>query len=403
MLRLTGAGVGAVGLSSFLAACGTAGTASSTTAKTGLGSPSWWDKQKETSALNFANWPLYIDVEQQNGHSVHTSLQDFTKHTGIKVGYKEVIQAYDSFFGKIRPELAAGQYTGYDLIVMGYPKWLPLMIHLNYLIPLDKRRLPNFTRYAGSFEKNPFYDPGNTYSVPWQSGITGIGYNPKLTGREITSYQDLLDVKFKGKVGMFGDTEDLPNLALLGIGVNPVTSKPTDWEKAANILKKQKQDGIVRKYYDQSYIDALSRGDTWLSMAWSGDVYQANLSGAKDLKFVVPKEGGLLWTDCMCIPQHSHNPVGAIKMMDFVFKPNVAAMLTEYVHYIAPVPASKQYVLADAQKASSAATKTRLEREAVSPLVFPSRAALDRLHFYRNLNSKETKQWNALFEPIYQA
>jgi spermidine/putrescine transport system substrate-binding protein len=286
---------------------------------------------------------------------------------------------------------------------MGYPKWLPLMIRLGYLIKLDKRRLPNWTKYGGSFVKNPSYDPGNTYSTPWQSGITGIGYNPKLTGRPITSYQDLLDPAFKGKVGMFGDTEDLPNLALLGVGVNPVTSTPADWQKAAAMLRRQKNAGIVRKYYDQSYIDALTRGDVALSMAWSGDIFQANLSGAKDLQFVVPKEGGLLWNDCMCIPLHAAHPIDAIKLMDYVFKPRIAATITEAVHYIAPVPASRSYIQQDAQAASSPKQKALLQTDVTSPLVFPSQAALNRLHRYRDLNSKETEQWNALFEPIYQS
>lgn len=405
MLRISGAGLGALSLSSVLAACGSGSASGGTSTKSAskVGSSSWWDAQKKAGTVGFANWPLYIDVEQQHGHSAHRSLQDFTKQTGIKVKYSEVIQAYDSFFGKLRPSLAAGQATGWDMIVMGYPRWLPLMIRLGYLIPLDKRLLPNFERYAGSFVKNPSYDPGNTYSTPWQSGITGIGYNPALTGREITSFHDLLDPRFKGKVGMFGDTEDMPNLALLGIGVNPIHSTTRDWHKAANVLVKQKQAGIVRKYYDQSYIDALSKGDTWLSMAWSGDVYQANLSGAPNLKFVVPKEGGLLWTDCMCIPQHANHPLDAIKLMDYVFKPDIAAMITEYVHYIAPVPSSQSIIKHDAQTETNPKMKTQLTSTASSPLVFPSQSSLNRLYRYRDLTAKEQQEWNGIFEPIYQS
>jgi spermidine/putrescine transport system substrate-binding protein len=400
MLRLTGAGLGALALPSVLAACGTS-TGATTAGKSGLGSTAWWDKQKAGKSVTFANWPLYIDVTKQGGKNVHPSLQDFTKNTGIGVKYEEVIQAYDSFFGKIRPQLAAGQSTGYDLIVMGYPRWLPLMIRLNYLIPLDHSKLPNFNKNAASFAKNPFYDRSNKYSIPWQLGITGIGYNPKLTGREITSYHDLMDPAFKGKVGMYGDTEDLPNLALLGIGVDPTKSTPKDWQKAADLLKRQKSEGIVRQYYDQDYIKALSSGDTWVSMAWSGDVYQANLSGA-NLKFVVPKEGGLLWSDCMCIPLHSGNPLGALKLMDYVYRPNIAAMITEYVSYITPVGAARAAIMRDA---SHAAPKDRsgIEALARSPLIFPTKADSARLHFYRNLTPKEQTQWDNLFQPIYQS
>jgi spermidine/putrescine transport system substrate-binding protein len=395
MLKYTGAAMGTLGLASVL------GPLNPAEAK-GINWQSWWAKQKKAGVVNFANWPLYIDKKQVHGHTVHPSLQEFTRKTGIKVNYSEVIQDYQSFFGKIRPELAAGQGIGYDLIVMGYPRWLPLMIRLGYLVPLDKRRLPHFWKYGGSFIKNPSYDPGNKYSIPWQSGITGIGYNPKLTGREITSLKDLIDPKFKGKVGMFGDTEDLPNTALLAIGVNPVHSTPKDWRRAAEWLEKQKSEGIVRKYYDQSYIDALTRGDVWLSQAWSGDIFQANESGAPNLKFVVPKEGGLLWNDCMCIPLHVSHPVDAIELMDFYYRPDVAAMVTEYIHYITPVPSSRKYILRDAKHAKGK-ERTQYEHIASSALVFPTKRDLSRLYRYRDLTPSEQAEWDNLFEPIYQS
>lgn len=401
MLRMLGAGAGSLSLASFLAACGTAGS-SGKTGKTNVGSAAWWDAQKAKSSVTFANWPLYIDVAQQGGHNVHPSLKQFTHDTGIKVDYKEVIQDYPSFFGKIRPNLAAGQYTGYDLIVIGYPRWLPLMIRLGYLIRLDKRHLPNFQKYGAQSIKNPSYDPGNTYSIPWQSGITGIGYNPQLTGRDITSLQDLQDPKFKGKVGMFSDTQDLPNLALLAIGVDPVKSTKKDWQRALAWLEKQKRNGIVRQYYDQSYIDALSKGDIWLGMAYSGDIFQANLSGAKGLKFVVPKEGGLLWNDDMCIPMQSHSPVAALKLMDFFFKPKVAAEVAEYIHYITPVPAAQPIIERDAARATGK-QKALLESAARSPLVFPTTAETSRLYRYRDLTPSEQTSWDNMFQPIYQS
>src|SRR5207253_1887229 len=121
-------------------------------------------------------------------------------------------------------------------------------------------------------------DTGIKVTMPWQSGFTGIGYNPKRTGRDITSFQDLFDPAFKGKVGMFAGNQDTGNLALVGIGVKPEKSTPADWQRAADKLKQQRDGGIVRKYYDQSYIKALAAGDTWISMAWSGDIFQANLS-----------------------------------------------------------------------------------------------------------------------------
>jgi spermidine/putrescine transport system substrate-binding protein len=198
---------------------------------------------------------------------------------------------------------------------------------------------------------------------------------------------------------MFGDTEDMPNCALLAIGVKPEHSTDADWKKAADWLKKQQP--LVRKYYDQNYIDPLSKGDIWVSMAWSGDIFQANASGAQ-LEFVIPKEGAVLWTDNMCIPQHGQHPVDAMTYMDWVYQPKPAAMMAEAINYITPVPGAQQVIKQDERKASGSDKKT-LDYLATSPLIFPSKADFSRLHRYRVLTSSEETVWNNLFEPIYQS
>ncbi len=399
LLRYTSAGAGAAGLSAFLSACGV----SSTKTKAKPAATNFWTGKKQAGVLSFANWPLYIDKVVSGGKTTYPSLDLFTKQTGIKVTYREVIQDDPSFFGKIQPALAAGQGIGYDLMVITNGLYLSKLIDLNYLIPLDHSKLPNFFKNAGPKFQNPSYDPGNKFTVPWQSGITGIGYNPKLTKREINSFDDLFDPAFKGKVGMFADNQDLPNLALLGVGVNPETSTPTDWKKAADKLHEQRSAGLVRKYYEQDYIDPLSKGDIWLSMAWSGDIFQANASSNAGLKFVVPQQGGLLWTDNMCIPAHATHPVDAITYMNYVYDPKNAALLTEYINYITPVPAAQPVIVADAAAATNKDDKATLEYVATSPLVFPKPSDLARTKHYRVLSATEEKQWNQLFEPIYQA
>jgi spermidine/putrescine transport system substrate-binding protein len=217
--------------------------------------------------------------------------------------------------------------------------------------------------------------------------MTGIGYNPKYVKKPITSFNDLFDPAFRGKVGMFADNQDLPNLAIVGTGGKPETSTPDDWKKAADKLKQQK--GIVRKYYEQDYIDPLSKGDIWISMAWSGDIFQANASTpGLNLKWILPEEGGLIWTDNMCIPIHTSHPVDALKMMNFVYDPKIAGMLAEGINYITPVPDAKANI-----------TDPELKD---SPLIFPTAETLAKTHRYRVLNTSEERQWNALFEPIYQ-
>lgn len=389
---------GLAALTAGLAACGVSGgggNAGPTGSAASKQAKSFWDQQKKTGTLDFANWPYYIDVSKGG----HPSLDLFTKQTGIKVNYQEVIQEDASFFGKIQPELAAGQSTGYDLMVITNGTYLDKLKALNYLTPLDQSRMTNFYANATSLVKNPSYDPGNQYTMAWQSGMTGIGYNPKLVGHKITSWQDLQDPALKGKIGMFGDTQDMPGCALLAVGVAPEKSTPADWEKAAAWL--QRQQPLVYKYYEQDYIGALKNGDIYASMAWSGDIFQANLSG-KNLEFVIPKEGALIWTDNMCIPKYAAHPLDAMIYMDWVYQPKPAAMIAEYVEYITPVDGVQQAIRQDAAKASGA-DKTTLLEVANSPLAFPSQSDFSKLHRYRVLNQSEEQKWNSIFEPIYQS
>ncbi|MGH8963512.1 MAG: polyamine ABC transporter substrate-binding protein [Jatrophihabitantaceae bacterium] len=387
-------------LSLSLAACGIAGSPGS---KLGLNAARkqitqfWTEHANKTGQLNFENWPLYIDVGKG---SDHPSLDMFTKQTGIKVKYDEGIQDDDSYFGKIQPVLAAGQGIGWDIIVITNGIYLDKLVELDYLIPLDQSAMPNFYANASPLVLDPSFDRGNVYTMAWQSGMTGIGYNPKYIDREITSWQDLADPAFKGHVGMFADIEDTPNSALCAIGVNPETSTQADWRKAADWLKKQRP--LVRKYYQQDYVEPLSKGDLWISLAWSGDIFQANASGA-NLKFVIPKEGAPLWTDNMCIPVHAQHPRDAMIYMDWVYQPKIATILAEYINYVTPVPAAQGLILKDAQAATNKDDKQSLEQLADSPLIFPSKSDYSKLHRYRVLDPGEEKIWDDLFEPIYES
>ncbi len=398
VLKIGGLG----GVAALLAACGVSGGAAATpTGSAGAdATKQYWAGQQNTGHFVFANWPLYIDVSPNN-KSDHPTIDQFTKQTGIKVTYDEVIQDDDSFFGVIQPELAAGQPTGYDLMVITNGIYLSKLMQLGYLVALDQSRMTNFDKYASPLVKNPSYDRGNTYTMAWQSGMTGIGYNPKLTGRKLTSWQDLQDQAFAGKVGMFADIEDLPNSALCAIGVNPETSTEADWKNAAAWLTKQRDAGIVRQYYQQNYIDPLSQGELWASMAWSGDIFQANASGAS-LEFVIPKEGAPIWTDNMCIPKYAANPVAAMTWMDFVYQPRIAATLAESINYVTPVPSSAKFIAADAAKQSGADRKAT-ESLVNSPLIFPAPSDYSKLHRYRVLTEDELTTWDSIFEPIYQS
>ncbi|HEY2599872.1 MAG TPA: spermidine/putrescine ABC transporter substrate-binding protein [Candidatus Dormibacteraeota bacterium] len=389
-------GAGAASLMAALAACGI-GSKPSVAAHA-----NWvWDKATKAGVLDFANWPLYIDVLESKGKTTYPTLEQFTKETSIKVNYSEPIQDNNSFFAKVAPMLQQSQSIGYDIIVVTNGIFLTDYMLKGWLTELDPTKLPNFTQYAATRVQARDFDTGNKFTIPWQSGFTGIGYNPKLTGREITSYSDLFDPAFKGKVGMLSENQDTGNLALIGMGIKPETSTPKDWQKAADKLKSQRDQGIVRKYYDQSYIDALSKGETALSMAWSGDIFQANLSaGNNNLKFVIPSEGGVIWTDNMCIPLGASHPVDAITYMNWVYQPRIAATMAEYIEYITPVPSAQTFIQQDADAAKNAADKASLSELAKDPAIFPSQDVLAKTSYYRVLNSAETTQWNNIFNAV---
>ncbi|MGH9064009.1 MAG: polyamine ABC transporter substrate-binding protein [Acidimicrobiales bacterium] len=397
MLRMAGAGGAALGAGALLAACGVSGTkAPVSSSKSAV--EQYWAGKKQTPQVNWAQWPLYIDVSSTN-KSDHPSIDMFEKKTGVKVDYFEVIQDDGPFFAKVQPSLSAGQYSGYDVATITNGVYLTKFQELGFLVPLDHSYLTNFAKYAGAKYKDESYDPGNKFSVPWQSGFTGIGYNPKYTGREINSFFDLFDPKFKGKVGMFADNEDLPNAMLVAMGYDPAKTGPTQWRKAAAKLEQQKKAGIVRQYGHQGYINSLTKGDLWISQAWSGDIFQANASGGS-LKFVIPKEGGVIWTDNLVILKGTKNPVSAIELMDWYFRPDIAAMVAEGVNYITPVPGAKTYVQQDASRASGS-NKASLQYIANSPLVFPTKAEYAQTYRYRILTNKELQVWDSIFEPIY--
>ncbi|WP_433139630.1 polyamine ABC transporter substrate-binding protein [Actinomadura nitritigenes] len=380
--------MGAAGAGLALSACGVKGQGGKEKV-TQTDVQKYWAGKAKTGKLSWANWPGYMEDD-------HSTIKAFEKATGIKVDYKEVIQEMGPWFGKIQAPLAAGQSIGFDLMVMTNGIQLEQARQLGYLAPLDQSRLKNFQANAGPTFKNPSYDPGNAFTVPYESGVTGIAYNTKYVKEEITSIAQLFDPKYKGRVGMMGDSQELGNFGMFLLGIDPEKSTQADWEKAAAKLREQRDKGIVRKYYNQDYVDAVSKGDVWMTMAWSGDVYSMT---SPDVRFAIPKEGGTIWTDNMCIPKTAGSPVDAITLMDWLYVPENNAPLTEFVNYITPVPGVKQVVAADAAKATGQEKKD-LTRLSTSPLVFPSEADMQRLRRYRRLTQAEETRYQKIFEPI---
>ena len=311
LIKYGGATVGTLSFASILAACG-GDTAPGSGGQTS-GEPVDFSAPPGDT-INFANWPLYIDSakDPDTGERIHPSLVSFTDETGIAVNYNDEIQANASFFGELLPQLQAGQDTGRDIIVITNGREFTALTVNGWVTELDPSMRPNFDANAASWAKDPEYDPGNKYSMAWQSGLTGIGYLTEKVSQPPTTMDDLMnpDIVGTSSVGMI--TGDMPDLVMIHLGIDPVTSGPAEWQEAADWVQMLKDSGTLRKFYDQGYIDDFTAGNLAASMAWSGDVLYYKIWENKPYEWVVPEGGALLWIDNMMIPANSANPAGRV-------------------------------------------------------------------------------------------
>lgn len=354
----------------------------------------------QAGQVQWANWPLYMAIDDDGSYPI---LDAFESQTGIDTTYTEAINDNSEFFATVEPDLVAGRSIGYDVITPS--DWMVAkLIRLGYLQPLDKSLLPNWSANAQDLFKNPWYDPGNEYSIVWQSGIVGIGYNPKLTGREITSFDDLFDPAFKGEVGMFSEMIDTMCMTILSQGKECEDATLADAQEAQAKLLTAAQAGQFQDFYGNDYYDALSGENIALTMAWSGDISQMQLNDNPDVKFVVPSTGGLLFVDNMVLPKVVNHPADAYALMDYWYTLDAAVPLTEYIGYYSPVKGVREAILEDVQEFRDAGDEEdALYYEQVARDSFPDAGQMDNLHQYKQLTGDEERQWNTLFNEVVVA
>jgi spermidine/putrescine transport system substrate-binding protein len=355
------AGASALTLPGLLAACGGGGGIKSP-AKTAASAPV---KRQLAKTLNFSNWPLYIDVNEKT--KSHPTLQGFTKKFGVNVKYTEDINDNQSFFGKIQGPLSHGQGIGRDIIVMTDSSGFPgRMIKLGWLEKLDKQSIPNMKNLL-PVQQHPGWDPNRDYSLPWQSGMTGIGYDPNKVGGDLTSIDELLtNPKLKGKVTLLSELADAVGLVMLANGDDPSKVTKATFDKAIARMQKAVNSGQVRQFTGNDYAPLLAKGDVWACMAWSGDMVQLQ-ADHPHLKWNLPDSGGMIWTDNMLIP-HGGNVYTASVYMNYYYQPAVAAAVEDYVNYICPVVGADKVLL----KTDPAVAK--------NPLIFPTKEMLSKAH-----------------------
>lgn len=367
----------ALTLPSLLAACATPGSSAS-------------------NKLAWLNWEFYID-ETEDGSS-HPSLDAFTTATGIEVEYDVGLLDNADFLAKYAPDLQAGNPTGWDVMSPG--SWVvERMARNGWLEELDHSKLPNWTDNCADYAKGLWADPENKYSVWWQGGITGIAYDPDLTGREITSFDDLLDPAFSGRVGGFSDMRDMFGLTLLSLGIEPANATVADVQKAQEKLLTAPE-GHFRGWYGNEYYEPLAAGDLAISVAWSGDISQMNFYDNDKVKFIVPEEGGMRWNDNLVIPKKAGNVEGAHKLIDYYYSMDAAAMVSEWVGYFSPVAGIEDRVQEDADAARADDPEWADTLEAIAPTLVPTADQIAGTFVDKQLSEEEETEWNDLFEVV---
>lgn len=329
-----------------------------------LGSASGRQDLGGTNQLRMLNWSDYIDVTAEDGSSVGT-IDRVRSDLGLQVTYDEKYTDSYEGFQLILDQAVNKDEPAYDLVVPA--NWRAAqMIQAGWVEPVPLELVPNHVNLDPAYMSNS-WDRGSRFQMPWQAGITGIAYDPKLTGRALTSVNDLFDVRLKGRVGIVGEMRESVALAMLANGDDP--SRPTAATAQAGLAKIQEaiQTGQVIVTYD--FVEKLRSGELAAALAWSGDTALLQVD-RPDIEFLIPAEGAIQWFDAMVIPKRAANIAAAGRFMNYVYDPANAARITAYVGYITPVLGVQDTLrLAGGDLAALAE----------SPVLFPDAAARNRL------------------------
>jgi spermidine/putrescine transport system substrate-binding protein len=309
---------------------------------------------EQTGKLKISNWPLYIDRQ---------TISRFEEETGIEVDYVEDVNDNDEFFGKVQPLFSAGDSGGRSIVVTS--DWMSGKMHdLGYIQNLDKTELPVVERTMLGSLRDPKFDPDRQFTVPWQTGMTGLVVRKDLAP-DVKSVNDLFDPKYNGKVTVLREMRDTIPVMLLAAGIDPADATTEDWLEQIERLDEAVRSGQIRRFTGNDYLQDLARGSVVASIGWSGDAVQAQLDNP-DIAYVQPEQGCALWSDNMMIPVGAPDTAAAYEFMNFIYEPRNMARIVEWVNYISPVKGVREILL---RKDPSLAE---------NQLIFPSRRFLSK-------------------------
>ena len=341
-------------------------------------------KQQLADTLRFSNWTLYIDRDEKTKKS--PTLDQFKQKTGTTVKYVEDINDNATYFGKIQRPLSQGQSIDRDIIVLTDNSRFPgVLIKRGWAEKLDKSAIPNIANLQDSLA-HPSFDPNRDYSLPWQSGMTGIASNLKLTKKPVTTIDQLLeDPKLKGKVTLLTEMADAMSLVMLANGDDPTKVDDASFDRAYKRIEKAVKNDQIRQFTGNDYTGPLSKGDLHAAMSWSGDVVQLTADNP-NLEWHLADSGGDIWTDNMLIPTGG-DVYTASTFMNFVYDPKIAAQIAAYVNYVSPVKGAK---------AELAKIDPKL---ADNTLIFPDEETLSKVKIFdaEALNNEDyVEKWQTL-------
>jgi spermidine/putrescine transport system substrate-binding protein len=282
-----------------------------------------------TGKLTISNWPLYIDNQ---------TIADFQKATGINTTYIQDVNDNNEFFGKVQPLLSQGDSGGRSIMIV--TDWMAKkMYDLGYLQNLDKSQIETVDQNMIPSLKSPDFDPERQFSAPWQSGMTGLVVRKDLAPN-VKSVNDLFDPQYKGKVTVLKEMRDVVPLVMAADGIEPSEATTEDWLAAIDKLQTNVDNGQIRRFTGNDYVQDMAKGDVVAAIGWSGDAVQAQIDNP-NIEYRQPTQGCALWSDNMVIPVGAPNPAAAYEFMNYVYTPENQAQITAYVNYISPVEGVK--------------------------------------------------------------